>query len=98
MNPATIVVGGDLGAVCGPLLNAIRAELRRTAVQGAGKMRVRPAILADRAEVLGALALALAEPAWLRRSGLVALNGGDGSEPSTVAADAGSPSARRGAG
>jgi predicted NBD/HSP70 family sugar kinase len=96
LNPATIVVGGDLGALCGPLLDAIRAELRRTAVQGAGKMRVRPAILADRAEVLGAIALALAEPDWLRRSGLVALNGGDGSEPSTVAVGAGSPTAHRG--
>jgi hypothetical protein len=61
-------------------------------------VRVRPAILAGRAEVLGALALALAEPDWLRRSGLVALNGGDRPEPSTVAAEAGSAMARRGAG
>lgn len=98
LNPATIVVGGDLGAVCRPLLNAIRAELRRTSVQGAGKMRVRPAILAGRAEVLGALALALAEPDWLRRSGLVVLNGGDGREPSTVAVEAGAAMARRGTG
>jgi predicted NBD/HSP70 family sugar kinase len=98
LNPATIVVGGDLGAVCEPLLNAIRAELRRTTVRGAGKMRVRPAILADRAEALGALALALAEPDWLRQSGLVALNGDDGSEPSTVLGGAGSPTARRGTG
>jgi predicted NBD/HSP70 family sugar kinase len=95
LNPATIVVGGDLGAVCRPLLNAIGAEIRRTAVRGAGNMRVRPAILADRAEVLGAIALALAEPDWLRRSGLVALNGGDGSEPSAVAVDAGSPTPHR---
>ena len=98
LNPATIVVGGDLGAVCGPLLVAIGAELRRTAVQGARKIPVRQAILADRAEVLGAIALALAEPDWLRRSGLVALSGGDGGEPSTVAVDAGSPTALGGTG
>ena len=67
-------------------------------MQRAGKIPVRPAILADRAEVLGAIALALAEPEWLRRSGLVALNGGDGSEPSTVAVEAGSPTAHRGTG
>ena len=98
LNPATIVVGGDLGAVCGPLLNAIGEKLRRSAVQGAGKVSVRQAILADRSEVLGAIALALAEPDWLRQSGLVALNGGDGSEPSTVAVDAGSPTALGGTG
>jgi hypothetical protein len=57
------------------LLDAIRAELGRTAL-GNGP-EVQPAVLADRAEVLGAVALALAEPAWLRRSGVVSLDGGD---------------------
>jgi predicted NBD/HSP70 family sugar kinase len=75
VDPAAIIVGGDLGAVCEPLLDAIRAELGRTAL-GHGP-EVQPAVLADRAEVLGAVALALAEPSWLRRSGVVSLDGGD---------------------
>ncbi|MDP9294845.1 MAG: ROK family protein [Actinomycetota bacterium] len=75
LNPEVIVVGGDLGAASEVLLDAIRTELRRAALPGAGRLPVRAAILADRAEALGAIALALSEPDWLRRSGLIALNG-----------------------
>ena len=47
-----------------------------------GAVPVRAAILGDRAEALGAIGLALGEPEWLARLGLVALSDGLALRPS----------------
>jgi len=61
VNPAAIIVGGDLGAACEPLRDALRQQLRRNALPRAGDVPVWPAVLGERAEVLGAVALGLGE-------------------------------------
>ena len=53
--------------------DAIAAELRRTALPPTGDVSVHAATLGDRAEVLGAITLALDETEWLRSAGLVAV-------------------------
>ena len=68
-----VVVGGELGAASSRLVAAVRAELRRTSGWGAPPT-VRPALLGDRAEALGAIALALDQEDWLRGAGLIALD------------------------
>jgi predicted NBD/HSP70 family sugar kinase len=73
INPSAIVIGGDLGAGSAPLRDAIAAELRRTALPPTGDLAVHAATLGDRAEVLGAITLALDETEWLRSAGLVAV-------------------------
>ncbi len=73
LNPAAIMVGGDLGAGSEPLREAIRAELRRTALPPTGDVVLHAATLGDRAEVLGAITLALDETEWLRSADLVAV-------------------------
>jgi predicted NBD/HSP70 family sugar kinase len=60
LNPTRVVVGGDLGRA-GPLLLEPMAEaVRRSAISSAASLlSIVPGVLADRAEVLGALALVL---------------------------------------
>jgi predicted NBD/HSP70 family sugar kinase len=60
LNPEAIVVGGVLGAAGAPLLEGIRESVDRYAQPGtADAVIVLPGELGERAEVLGALALAL---------------------------------------
>jgi predicted NBD/HSP70 family sugar kinase len=73
VNPAVIVVGGELGGST-RLSDAIGAELRRTALPRAGHVPVMPAVLGARAEVLGAISVALADRTWLREAAVVALH------------------------
>jgi predicted NBD/HSP70 family sugar kinase len=75
LNPAAVVIGGDLGAGSDTLVGAIRDELTASALARTGGVPVQRAILGGRAELLGAIALALMEPAWLKGAGLVAMHG-----------------------
>jgi predicted NBD/HSP70 family sugar kinase len=75
IDPAVVVIGGELGAASAPLRKAVAAELRRSALDHGGRIPVEAATLGERAELLGALALALSEPAWLADAGLVSLDG-----------------------
>lgn len=62
LNPELIVVGGELGAAGDVLLDPIRASIQRHSVSGAADtVRVTAGVLGDRAEVLGAAALILAQ-------------------------------------
>ncbi|MDX6664419.1 MAG: hypothetical protein QOG68_625 [Solirubrobacteraceae bacterium] len=57
VNPALVVVGGELGAAGEPLLDGIRASIERYALPAASDaLEVVPGVLGDRAEVLGAIA------------------------------------------
>ena len=59
VNPELVVVGGDLAAAGDLLLEPIRDAVRRFAIPAAAdELRILPAGLGPRAEVLGALALA----------------------------------------
>jgi predicted NBD/HSP70 family sugar kinase len=74
LNPAAIVVGGDLAAAGAPLLDGIRETVDRYAQPGAADaVTVTRGVLGDRAEVLGALTLVIADTERLRSVGLVAL-------------------------
>ncbi|SDQ16505.1 Sugar kinase of the NBD/HSP70 family, may contain an N-terminal HTH domain [Quadrisphaera sp. DSM 44207] len=60
LNPGLVVVGGELGAADDLLLPSLRESLARSAVRSAAQdVAVVPAALGERAEVLGALALAV---------------------------------------
>lgn len=60
LNPARVVVGGELGSAGDLLLPAIRESLDRGVIRSAGEdVTVVEGALGDRAEVLGALALAV---------------------------------------
>src|SRR5262249_35664081 len=64
INPSRIVVGGDLGAAGELLLAPMRESLKRSAIPSAAADVERVAAeLADRAEVLGAIALVLRDGA-----------------------------------
>ena len=66
LNPQRVVVGGDLAAAGDMLLEPLAGSLRRGAVRSAADdVRVLPAALGDRAEVLGAVALVLRRGARL---------------------------------
>jgi len=75
IDPAVVVIGGELGAASPVLRKAVAAELRRSALEHGGRIPVEAATLGERAELLGALALALSEQAWLADAGLVSLDG-----------------------
>jgi predicted NBD/HSP70 family sugar kinase len=58
LNPQMVIVGGDLSRAENVLLDPLREELERFALPTAiASVRVVPGVLADRAEMLGALAL-----------------------------------------
>ena len=64
INPERIVVGGDLAAAGELLLAPLREALERSAIPSAGRdVEVVQGTLGDRAEVLGAVALVLRDPA-----------------------------------
>ena len=70
-----IVVGGELAGTGRTLLDAIRHAIDRCALPAAAQaVEVRPAELAQRAGVLGALALVIADTERVRSAGLAALN------------------------
>jgi predicted NBD/HSP70 family sugar kinase len=76
VNPEAIIVGGDLSAVGEPLLAGIREAVDRHALPGAAEaVEVKAAVLGERAEVLGALALVIADTERLRSAGLASLAG-----------------------
>jgi predicted NBD/HSP70 family sugar kinase len=75
LNPAAIVVGGDLSAAGEPLLGGIRDAIDRFAQPGAARaVTVKAGVLGERAEVLGAVALVIADTERVRSAGLVALH------------------------
>jgi predicted NBD/HSP70 family sugar kinase len=62
LNPELVVVGGDLAPAGAVLLDPMRAAIERHGVApAAGAVRVVPGTLGDRAEVLGAAGLILAQ-------------------------------------
>jgi predicted NBD/HSP70 family sugar kinase/biotin operon repressor len=74
LNPSAIVVGGDLSTAGEPLLTGIREAIERNALrEAANAVQVKPAVLGERAEVLGALALVIGDTDRLSSAGLSAL-------------------------
>jgi predicted NBD/HSP70 family sugar kinase len=62
LNPACVVVGGDLGAAGDVLLEPLRHTVARNAIPSAVEgLEIMPGVLGERAEVLGALALVMHE-------------------------------------
>jgi predicted NBD/HSP70 family sugar kinase len=62
LNPELVVIGGELAAAGDVLLDPIRASINRHSVAGAAAdVRVTTGVLGDRAAVLGAAALILAQ-------------------------------------
>ena len=62
LNPELVVVGGELAGAGAVLLDSIRSSIERNAVMPAsGAVNVTAGTLGDRAEVLGAAALILAQ-------------------------------------
>jgi glucokinase-like ROK family protein len=62
LNPARVIVGGDLSAAGDLLLDPLRASLRRYAIPSAAEdAEVTTGVLGERAEVHGAVALAIGE-------------------------------------
>ncbi|HSD78154.1 MAG TPA: ROK family transcriptional regulator [Solirubrobacteraceae bacterium] len=75
LNPELIVFGGELATAGDPLLGGVREALGRYALPAAvATTRVTRGVLGDRAEVLGALALVIADTENLRSAGLGALS------------------------
>lgn len=62
LNPRTAIIGGDLAGAGDLLIGPLRESVARYAIPSAARqLRVVPGTLGDRAEVLGALALAMSE-------------------------------------
>jgi predicted NBD/HSP70 family sugar kinase len=75
LNPAAIVVGGDLSAAGAPLVDGIREAVDRYAQPGSAQaVTVTRGVLGDRAEVLGALTLVIGDVQGVRSGGLAALS------------------------
>jgi predicted NBD/HSP70 family sugar kinase len=74
LNPAAIIVGGELSAAGAPLLDGIRESVDRHAQPAiAQAVKIMPGALGERAEVLGALATIIGDTDRLRSAGLVDL-------------------------
>jgi predicted NBD/HSP70 family sugar kinase len=74
LNPAAIIVGGELSAAGAPLLAGIRESVDRYAQPViAQAVEILPGALGERAEVLGALAAIIGDTERLRSAGLVGL-------------------------
>ena len=79
LNPAAVIVGGDLSLAGDALLDGVREEIDRCSLPGiAEAVEVRGGVLGDRAEVLGALAVVIADTARLRSAGLAPIGAGRG--------------------
>ena len=73
VNPAVIVVGGELSAAGAPLLDGIREGIDRGALPvAAGSVEVVVSPLGDRAGMLGALSLVIGDTEGTRSAGLAA--------------------------
>jgi glucokinase-like ROK family protein len=74
LNPAAIIVGGDLSIALGPLLDGIRESVHRYSQPAVAEaVSVEAGILGDRAEVLGALALVIGDTDRLNSADIAAL-------------------------
>ena len=74
LNPAAVVVGGDLSAAGAPLVDGIREAVDRYAQPGSAQaVTVTRGVLGERAEVLGALTLVIGDVQGVRSGGLAAL-------------------------
>jgi predicted NBD/HSP70 family sugar kinase len=72
LNPASIILGGDLAEAGTPVLEGIRESIDRYAVPPtAQSVEVVPGVLGERAQLLGALALVIGNTSRLRSAGLV---------------------------
>jgi len=77
LNPAAIVVGGELSLAGDALLDGVREEIGRYSLPGAAQAAaVKAGVLGDRAEVLGAMALVIADTDRLRSAGLAPIGAG----------------------
>jgi predicted NBD/HSP70 family sugar kinase len=75
LNPAAIVVGGDLSAGGEPLVDGIREAVDRYAQPGSAQaVTVTRGVLGERAEVLGALTLVIGDTQSVRSGHLAALS------------------------
>jgi predicted NBD/HSP70 family sugar kinase len=75
IDPELVVLGGELALAGDALLEGVQASLANYALPAAADaVRVRAGVLGERAEVLGALALVIADTENLRSSGLSALS------------------------
>jgi predicted NBD/HSP70 family sugar kinase/biotin operon repressor len=71
LNPAAIIVGGELSAAGAPLLDGIRESIDRYAQPAIARVvTIEPGALGERAEVLGALATIIGDTERLRSAGL----------------------------
>jgi len=77
LNPAAVVVGGDLSLAGDALLDGVREEIDRYSLPGVAEaVEVRAGVLGERAEVLGALAVVIADTDRLRSAGLAPIGAG----------------------
>ncbi|MGH3039687.1 MAG: ROK family protein, partial [Gaiellaceae bacterium] len=75
LNPAAVIVGGDLSLAGDALLGGVREEIDRYALPGAAQaVEVKAGVLGDRAQMLGARAVVIADTSRLRSAGLTPLN------------------------